>query len=186
MNENDNKKSFKDFIAEELYEAADVFISSVVMLFVVFVFLFRVVGVVGPSMNPTLSNGDWLAVSSRTYSAQAGDIVIATQPNVFHKPLVKRVIATEGQEVFVDFEKGEVVVDGVVLDEPYVNEPGTDKTGCDVEFPVTVPEGCVFVMGDNRNHSTDSRSSSIGFIDEKYILGKVSARLYPFGDFKVN
>lgn len=164
-----------------LYDIADVIVSAVAVIFVVFVFLFRLAGVDGASMEPTLHSGDWLAVSSRAYEPQAGDIVIVTQPNSFHKPIVKRIIATEGQTVSVDFLRGTVTVDGKVLDEPYIREPATDPTENDLIYPVTVPQGCVFVMGDNRNESTDSRSSLVGFIDERYIFGNVIFRIFPPG-----
>ena len=93
-------------------------------------------------------------------------------------------IATEGQTVDIDFEKGVVYVDGVALDEPYTAEPTYDRE--DFNEPVTVPEGCVFVMGDNRNHSTDSRDNRIGFIREEYIMGRVLFRLAPFGAIENN
>lgn len=186
MNENDllSDKS-KELFVDNVYDIADIVVSAVIVIFVIFVFLFRIVGVVGDSMVPTLHQGDWLVVSSSSYEPEAGDVVIITQPNAFNEPIVKRIIATEGQTVDIDYSKGEVYVDGKLLDEPYINEPTTDDTECDVQFPVTVPEGYVFVMGDNRNHSTDSRSSMVGFINERYILGEVSARVFPFGDFKV-
>lgn len=186
MSENDSAKNkVKSSFTENVYDLADVAVSAVIVIFVIFVFFFRVVGVVGNSMVPTLHWGDWIAVSSSEYTPTAGDVVIITQPNEFNEPIVKRIIATEGQTVDIDYTKGEVYVDGKLLDEPYINEPATDTSECDVVFPVTVPEGHVFVMGDNRNHSTDSRSTKVGFIDERYIFGKVSARLFPLGDFKV-
>lgn len=186
MNEQDTAKDKeRTLFVDNVYDIADIAVSAVTVIFVIFVFLFRVVGVVGDSMVPTLHEGDWLLVSSSSYEPEAGDVVIITQPNVFNEPIVKRIIATEGQTVDIDYSKGAVYVDGRLLDEPYINEPTTDDTESNVEFPVTVPEGHVFVMGDNRNHSTDSRSSDVGFIDERYILGEVSARLFPMGDFKV-
>ncbi|MBR6548641.1 MAG: signal peptidase I, partial [Clostridia bacterium] len=99
-------------------------------------------------------------------------------------PIIKRVIATEGQIVDIDFETGVVYVDGVALDESYVKTPTNVKF--DINFPVSVPEDCVFVLGDNRNNSTDSRSSLIGdhgMIDKRYILGKVVLRVLPFDKF---
>lgn len=187
MNEKDSAADkAKALFVDNVYDIADIAVSAVIVIFIIFVFLFRIVGVVGNSMVPTLHEGDWLAVSSSQYEPKASDVVIITQPNALdNKPIVKRIIATEGQTVDIDYSKGEVYVDGQLLNEPYINEPATDDTECDIEMPVTVPEGYVFVMGDNRNHSTDSRSSLVGFIDEKYILGEVSARLFPFGDFKV-
>ena len=93
-------------------------------------------------------------------------------------PIIKRVIATGGQTVDINFDRGVVFVDGEQLDESYVNTP--TNVSYDVQFPVTVPEGSVFCLGDNRNHSYDSRASEIGMIDERYVLGKVLWRIFPF------
>lgn len=168
---------------ENIYDFADVLVSAVLVIFILFTFCFRLVGVEGPSMQPTLYNGDKLVVSSIPYNPKNGDVVIITQPNVYNEPIVKRVIATEGQIINIDFEKGEVMVDGVVLDEPYINMKTTRYD--DVAFPVKVPKGCIFVMGDNRSHSTDSRSSTIGFIKKEYVLGKVLGRVSPFGQWHI-
>lgn len=132
-------------------------------------------------MNPTLKNGDWLAVQSVNTTVERGDIVIITQPNALGKPLVKRVIAKGGDEIDIDFFDHKVTVNGEVLDEPYIAEP-TSLMG-NMVYPLTVPEGTVFVMGDNRNDSTDSREKYIGFIDEDYILGVAKFRLLPFNNF---
>ena len=170
-------------LVSAVYEFADILVSALLVIFLIFTFLFRLVGVEGTSMVPTLQENDRLLVSSRQYETQYQDIVIVTQPNAFHEPIVKRVIATEGQKVDIDFEKGIVYVDDKALDEPYVNAPTLTKEG--VEFPVTVPEGHIFVMGDNRNMSTDSRSPMIGFIDVRYVLGKVEGRITPLGHWSV-
>lgn len=166
-----------------IYEFADIVVSALLVIFVIFTFLFRLVGVEGQSMVPTLQESNRLLVSSSQYVPHYKDIVIITQPNIFHEPIVKRVIATEGQKVDIDFEKGIVYVDDKALDEPYVNAPTLTKEG--VEFPVTVPAGHIFVMGDNRNWSTDSRSPDIGFIDARYVLGKVEGRITPLGHWSV-
>ena len=134
-------------------------------------------------MVPTLQENDRLLVSSRQYEPQYQDIVIVTQPNAFHEPIVKRVIATEGQKVDIDFEKGIVYVDDKALDEPLCQCADTDEGGRRIS--VTVPEGHIFVMGDNRNMSTDSRSPMIGFIDVRYVLGKVEGRITPLGHWSV-
>ena len=170
-------------LVSAVYEFADILVSALLVIFLIFTFLFRLVGVEGTSMVPTLQENDRLLVSSRQYKPQYQDIVIVTQPNAFHEPIVKRVIATEGQKVDIDFEKGIVYVDDKALDEPYVNAPTLTKEG--VEFPVTVPEGHIFVMGDNRNMSTDSRSPMIGFIDARYVLGKVEGRITPLGHWSI-
>lgn len=173
--ENKDEKSSEQKSLEGMYDFADVFVSAILLIFIIFTFCFRIVGVDGPSMEPTLKDGDRLFVTSIPYSPKYGDIVIVTQPNVYNEPIVKRVIATEGQTIDIDFKTGTVKVDGKVLDEPYINMRTTRYY--DAAFPVTVPENCVFVMGDNRSHSTDSRSSSIGFIKEEYVLGKVVGRI---------
>lgn len=168
---------------ENIYDFAEVLVSSILLIFVLFTFFFRLVGVDGPSMIPTLNDGDKLIVSSIPYSPAYGDVVIITQPNVYNEPIVKRVIATEGQTVDIDFKTGTVKVDGKVLNEPYINMKTTRYY--DVAFPVKVPENCIFVMGDNRSHSTDSRDSSIGFVKEEYVLGKVVGRITPVGQWHV-
>ena len=178
----ENKKPENKFIGG-LYDIVSIFMTAVITIMLIFTFVFRFVGVVGPSMGNTLFNGDWLLVSAISSEPEYGDVVIVTQPNYYNEPIVKRVIATENQVVDIDFSTGAVYVDGEKLNEPYVKGNTTDKY--EVDFPVTVPENHVFVLGDNRNHSSDSRSTKIGFIAEDYILGKVKYRVFPFGDFKV-
>ena len=163
-----------------VYDYAESVLFALLCLVLLFTFVFRVVGVVGSSMVPTLYDGDWLMVSAFDSNPQYGQVVIVTQPNDFGKPVVKRIIATENQTVDINFSTGDVFVDGELLDEPYINNPTTNSEG--VQFPVTVPEGHVFVMGDNRQGSTDSRSTMIGFIDKNYILGVVKYRVVNIDD----
>lgn len=160
-----------------IYDVVSIFTTALVIIAMLFTFVIRFVGVDGSSMEPTLSDGDWLVVSAINNNIQVGDIVISTQPNSFNEPLVKRVIAKGGQTVDINFESGDVIVDGKKLDEPYIKE--LTRTSEGVSFPLTVPEGTLFLMGDNRNGSTDSRSDLVGCVDERYVLGVVRFRLTP-------
>ena len=153
-----------------VYETGSAIASAVFVIFLLFTFVFRAVGVVGESMLPTLSNGDWLLVSTASSNIDRGDVVVITQPNYTGKSLVKRVIALEGDVVNIDFYMGIVSVNGKTLKEEYILEPTAKEF--DVEFPLTVPEGHVFVLGDNRNDSKDSRHPEIGLIDKREVLGK--------------
>ena len=148
-------------------------------LILVFLLLFRVVIVDGTSMNNTLLDGDYLLLLSNTFytEPQHGDIIVASKKSFDNgAPIVKRVIATEGQWVNIDFEAGIVYVGDtketmVALDEPYTLTLTTRDEG--MVFPLQVDEGCLFVMGDNRDGSKDSRHPEIGLVDKREVLGKV-------------
>ena len=163
----------------ELYDWVESLMVALIFCVILFSFVLRLINVSGPSMNPTLYEGNKMLVSDLFYKPKAGDIVVFknVDSNKEEKALVKRVVATEGQEVNIDFEHGLVYVDGQPLEEDYVAEPIHNKL--DFIGPKTVPEGCVFVLGDNRNSSRDSRASSIGMVDERLIIGKVYAVVYP-------
>lgn len=146
----------------------------------IFLLLFRVVVVSGTSMNNTLYDGDYLLLLSSTFyqAPQRGDVIVASKESFDNgAPIVKRVIATEGQVVNIDFANGIVYVDGVALEESYITTP--TKTPEGVTFPLTVDEGCLFVLGDNRGVSKDSRHPEIGQIDKREVLGKVFFLFYP-------
>ena len=149
----------------------------------VFTFLVRLMGVSGPSMIPTLQDGDRLLVVNSLLCGdyQVGDIVIARKETFDSKPIVKRVIATTGQTVDIDFNLGQVYVDGELLDEDYINDYTYREEG--TVFPLTVPEGEVFLMGDNRNHSNDSRDSSLGTVDTRLLIGKAVFLVFPGRDY---
>ena len=136
-----------------IYDWLDSLVLAFIVILLVFTFAFRIVGVNGPSMQPTLHNGDWLALRSVNTSVQRGDIVVVTQPNTLNEPLIKRVIAVAGDTLDINFAEGTVSVNGEVLTEPYIQEPTYRMF--DVAFPITVPEGKIFVMGDNRNDSLE-------------------------------
>ena len=156
-------------------------VSALVAAILIFTFIARTITVVGSSMVPTLEEGNLLIVSRLFYEPKYGDIVVLRKASFMADPIVKRVIATEGQTVDIDFQAGIVYVDGVALDEPYTNAPTLEPEN--FTAPVTVPKGHVFVMGDNRNRSTDSRSASVGCVDNRYIIGRALLRIAPLNKF---
>ena len=154
---------------------------SVILL--VFLLLFRIIVVTGDSMYATLWDGDYLLLMSNLLypDPEAGDIVVVSKQSYDDgAPIVKRVIATEGQIVDIDFENGIVYVDGLPIEEEYINTPTNRQEG--MSFPLIVEKGCYFVMGDNRNNSRDSRSPDIGQIDKREILGKAILLMLPGTD----
>ena len=153
---------------------------NLIVIVIVFLLLFRVVIVSGTSMNITLLNGDYLLLLSNLFyhNPDQGDIVVISKESFDNgTPIVKRVIATEGQTVDIDFDEGVVYVDGIALEEDYTYTPTNTNGG--VQFPLTVDDGCVFVMGDNRNGSRDSRYPEIDQIDKREILGKAIFLMIP-------
>ena len=166
----------------DLYEWTQALVCSVLAVVLLFTFVVRLIGVDGHSMVPTLQDGDRLLVLNSLWDDgyQYGDIVVLRKDTFMEEPIVKRVIATEGQTVDIDFAAGDVYVDGELLEEDYINEPTYVEEG--TEFPLTVPEGSIFVMGDNRNHSSDSRSSDLGTVDTRYVIGRAVFLLFPGAD----
>jgi len=174
--QNNRQKKRSD---RERYEWVQALVYSVLAVVVLFTFVVRLIGVDGRSMVPTLRHGDRLLVLSPMLydDYRYGDIVVLRKGTFMNDPIVKRVIATEGQTVDIDFRAGAVYVDGKLLKETYINELTFEESG--VEFPLTVPEGELFVMGDNRNHSTDSRDPRLGTVDCRYVIGKAIAVAFP-------
>ncbi|MCI8553849.1 MAG: signal peptidase I [Clostridiales bacterium] len=161
-----------------LYEWVEAAVFSLICVVLVFTFLFRVVGVDGPSMTPTLLNKERLIMTSINYTPQRGDIVVINR--FTQEPLVKRIIAVEGDILEIDGETGEVRVNGETLDESYIR--GTTYP-IEMESPFQVSEGHVFVMGDNRENSTDSRHHSVNEVPVKNIIGKAVWRIWPLNKF---
>lgn len=152
---------------------------ALVVVLLIMTFGFRIIDVDGKSMEPTLIDTDKVVITDLFYTPHNGDIVIISHAEEYPKPLVKRVIATAGQELKLDFVNNEVYVDGKKLDEPYIQGMTVSGDTPVEELNGIVPEGKVFVMGDNRSISLDSRYRQIGFIDESYIIGKAQLDVIP-------
>ena len=178
---NEKKPAEERSARRDLYDWIQCIVVAIIVCVLLFSFAVRLVDVVGESMLPTLEAGDKIIVSDLFYTPKQGDIIVFRKDEYRPQPLVKRIIAVAGQKIDIDFNTGTVYVGGEAIDEPYIAEPTVDPL--DFNGEVTVPEGCVFVMGDNRNHSTDSRYDTIGFVDERCIMGKVYFTLFPLKNF---
>lgn len=180
----------KKELTAEVFEWMDVLVTAIVAVVILFTFVLRVATIKGKSMQNTLLDGQRTVISNWFYTPKQGDIVVVSR-NVDNSvgeeaatPIIKRVIAVAGQTVDIDFQAGIVYVDGQALSEPYAKTP--TNLSYDIEFPVRVPEGHIFCLGDNRNDSLDSRSSRIGdngMIDTRYVLGRAKYRIYPLNRF---
>ncbi len=173
-------------VAKEIYEWIETFLVALAAVVFVFTFVVKFVTVSGDSMRETFHDKDRLLISSINYTPKRGDVVVVDPSHnleLLHlenkgAPYIKRVIATEGETVDIDSVNWKVYVDGKAVEEDYVfNINGYPMNKGNINYPYKVPEGCVFVMGDNRNGSSDSRH--IEAIETKYILGKVFFRLFP-------
>ena len=181
---------------QDLFDWLQLLVVVLVVIVGMFTFVIGLVGVDGSSMYPTLHDQDLMLVRRIAYDPQPGDVIVLRKDGTFQdRALVKRIIATGGQSVYIDYTRNTITVDGEVLEEPYLNyeyDPeykddylalryDLDSQYVNQEF--TVPEGCVFVCGDNRNHSSDSRVAQLGMVDERYIIGKVMMVVFPVSDF---
>ncbi|HHZ05747.1 MAG TPA: signal peptidase I [Clostridiales bacterium] len=175
---NDNAPQEEISMTESCFEWLHALIVAIIVVVLLLTFVFRLVDVDGKSMMNTLHDNDKVIVTNFLYEPVDGDIVVISHGQEYEKPIIKRVIATAGQTLQIDFNKGQVIVDGVVLDEPYINDLTTLEG--DLEIPSVIPEGYAFVMGDNRLHSLDSRFHQVGLIDEKNIIGKAELVIFPF------
>ena len=180
------KRTLREYLGD-LYELAEMLgiVSAAIML--MFAFVFRLNIVDGHSMDMTLAHGEYLGVSDLFYEPEPGDIVIVHKIDAdpYDNPIVKRVIATEGQTVDIDFSTWTLRVDGEIIDEPYRYLSNDHLLTSDWTFPVTVGENEIFVMGDNRNNSADSRTEEIGMIDTRCVIGKAYVRIFPMNKFEV-
>jgi signal peptidase I len=178
-NYSDNKQVNQDWKKGVMFYLHDL-IYMLITILLVFLLFFRVIVVSGDSMYSTLLDGDYLLLLGNLFyqEPQRGDIVVISKKSFDDgKPIVKRVIATEGQTVDIDFENAVVYVDGLALEEPYINSPTNFNEGN--QFPLTVAENCIFVLGDNRGVSRDSRDPVIGQIDRREVLGKAIFLMIP-------
>lgn len=188
--ENNRQESERDFF--DWLKLLTYFLAGVVL---VFTFFFMVMNVSGTSMFPTLHDKDAMLIRRIGYTPQQGDIVVLRKESFYQEVVVKRCIAVAGQEVEIDYDENRVYIDGVVLEEDYLNfdNVGQEIYGEDymvekdnmVYSSFVVPEGCIFVMGDNRNGSTDSRVAELGMVDTRYVIGKVLMVFFPLEDIKV-
>ncbi len=166
-------------LARRLYEWLQPLVLTFTVMTLILTFFTPVVGVVGPSMQDTLQSGDRL-LTVRPWllrEIRRGDIVIVRKESFDKDPIVKRVIAVEGDTVDIDFDRGIVTVNGEVLEEPYIRELTFLEEG--QSFPLTVGEGHMFLMGDNRNNSSDSRDPALGTVSEREVIGKAAVLLFP-------
>ena len=181
--EEQEELSSGDSLKLDLYFWLQALVLALVALILLVTFVGRIIGVDGSSMYPTLHHGDMLLLQSVGYEPKQGDVVVLTKAfRDVDGPIVKRVIAVGGQTVDIDYDAGTVAVDGQVLDEPYIHEAMLCPT-YENQTHIEVPEGSIFVMGDNRNHSSDSRDVTLGTVDERYVLGRAVCVLLPFQNF---
>lgn len=193
----EKKGSFWSDVADML-EAVLISVFSIIL---VFAYILRPVTVEGHSMESTLQNKDKLIMTNFFYTPERGDIVIIDNKESWtyntegdlvsgeslattgvEKHLIKRIIAVGGETLDIDFETGMLTIDGEVLEEPYINNLTLNDEGAFL-YPIQIPEGYYFVMGDNRQHSSDSRHPLVGLVSEEQIMGKAVLRFSPLSNF---
>ena len=178
----ENEPEEQATLGQSLYSWLQAVAPVIIGIVLVFTFVGRLTPVDGPSMEPTLWHGDMMVVRSLGYTPKQGDVVVLTKPfENITGPIVKRVIAVGGQTVEINYAANTIYVDGEEIPQDYILEPMEQKSWQTISA-ITVPEGEVFVMGDNRNVSNDSRNPDLGTVDTSYILGKAELVLFPFGD----
>lgn len=184
------QKPAEEGLVYNLYYWLQTLVLAVVGIVLLFTFVGRITRVEGGSMLNTLHHGDLLLLQSIGYTPKAGDVVVVNKTTdetialLGGDAIVKRVIATGGQTVFIDYNTSTIYVDAKPLDEPYIQEAMEPHFGpYSGQTPFVVPEGSIFVMGDNRNASTDSRHQLLGPVDNRYVLGRAVCILFPFSDF---
>ena len=172
-------------LSEFIFEWAGAIFTALIVVFLVLTFFVRQVTVSGSSMTDTLQNTDRLLVTNFMYTPQNGDIVVISHGSRYSDPIIKRVIAVSGQRLDINYDTNEVIVDGIVQYEPYIK--GTTRQLSNSvsleDYNNIIPEGYLFVMGDNRESSLDSRSKDIGLIPVSNVIGKAQIFIYPFDKF---
>ena len=184
MSERVEKTQKKEVLTmgQELYQTLRSLVGIVILIIFLFTFVARITVVDGESMENTLHDRDIVLTWTLGYTPKQGDVVVLTKESFREQSIIKRVIATEGQTVTIDYTTSTVYVDGAALDEPYIKEAMQALWG-DTLQQATVPEGHIFVMGDNRNDSSDSRLPSIGIVDVRCVIGNAVLILFTFADF---
>lgn len=172
-------------IPELVFEWAGAVFTALIVVLLILTFFVRQVTVSGSSMTDTLQNNDRLIVTNFMYTPKNGDIVVISHGSRYSDPIIKRVIAVGGQRLDINYDTNEVIVDGVVQYEPYIKGRTRQlSNSVDLEdYNNIIPQGYIFVMGDNREGSLDSRSRDIGLIPVSNVIGKAQAFIYPFEKF---
>lgn len=185
---NPNAKKFEaanaDGMTAGVYDWIRCVIFAIAIVVVCLTFVFRLVEVDGSSMDDTLNNKDKVIVTNLFYTPHDNDIVVISHGEQYDKPIIKRVIATEGQTIKLDYENDKIIVDGVVIPESYIKGTTFSNRKGDYDVPEVVPKGKIFVMGDNRLVSLDSRYKQIGLIDVNNVIGKAQIVAFPFDRIK--